>query len=232
MTPKASFTTKTSASSGWIEKVSRGLYLSCTQNKCFSPRKKIRPLLIAGEAKHFSPNEFCATRSKESPGLITLTTPSSLNVGRRRARGLAVERVFFFEGRLEDDFLPEDPAGVALQAKQDALFAFGQAGDGEQFVFPNDWGRMAQAGYFRSPGYVARRGPMHRRLFFKAGAIAARSTPARPVFRPCFRTERGDGDERHQEPQPGLGGRGDNSHVILADQLPRPVFRSHADGQA
>ena len=155
------------------------------------------------------------------------------SVGRRRARCLAVELVFFFERRLEDDFLPEDPAGVAIETKQHALFAFGQTGDGEQFVLPHNWGRMARAGNFRSPGDVARRGPMHRRFFCKARAIAARPPPTGPIFRPCFRTERDDCDERRNEPQSGLGGRrGKNCHAISSSQSPRPVSRSPAGARA
>jgi len=48
------------------------------QNRCFSPRMNICPSLIAGEAKHFSPRAFWATRANSGPGFTTFITPSSL----------------------------------------------------------------------------------------------------------------------------------------------------------
>src|SRR6185295_18614570 len=45
------------------------------QNRCFSPRMNMRPLLMAGEAKVFSPIWFCATSSNSRPARTTFITP-------------------------------------------------------------------------------------------------------------------------------------------------------------
>src|SRR5947208_2800383 len=85
---------------------------------------------------------------------------------------------------MEDGSLPKALAVAPVEARQDALLLFIAASDEEDAILPDDWRGMAAARHWRFPGQIQARLaiPLRRNTSFEARAIAARTSPRRPVF--------------------------------------------------
>lgn len=117
-------------------------------------------------------------------------------VGQRRARGMAVEPVFLFQGCPQHRAPPKDFAATAVDAQQQSLAGVALGRNDEDAIFPDDGRAVAGAGDGRFPGDVTALGvPVRGNAGFPTAAVAAGSAPAGPVFGP-----RGDGrDEQLDE---------------------------------
>ena len=105
-----------------------------------------------------------------------------LAVGGRRAGGVAVLGVDLLQRPLDDGLLPEDLARGAIEAQQHALEFLRQGGDREDAVAPDDR-RGVPAARARSVFQTALANvPVGRHVLLQAGAVAARTAPAGPVF--------------------------------------------------
>src|SRR4051812_21299942 len=93
-------------------------------------------------------------------------------IGDGSAGGVTVELVLVLERRGEDGFLPEDVAGLAVEAEEHAVLGVGEGGDGEDLVLPNNGRGVAEAGEFGFPKDVAGGAPVEGKVGFQAGAVA------------------------------------------------------------
>ena len=115
-------------------------------------------------------------------------------VRHRRARSVAVEPVNLLHRRFEDDLAPEDLAADAVEAEEGAFALFG--GDEKDPVLPDHRRGVADPGDRRLPQRVRRGVELHRQIgSLRDRAVAARTTPARPIFR----GGEGAGEENEEE---------------------------------
>jgi len=95
---------------------------------------------------------------------------------------VAVEPVDLLHRRFEDDLAPEDLSAGAIEAEEGAFALFG--GDEKDPVLPDHRRGMADPGDRRLPDRVGRGIEFHRQIgSISDRAVAARTTPPRPVFR-------------------------------------------------
>ena len=100
----------------------------------------------------------------------------------QRAGSATLLRLFGFQRGIDHDLLRDDLASLPIEAKQDAIPAFHKSRGQEDPVAPDDRPGVAPARQGRLPCDVVAATPFRRDIGFKAGAIAARASPSRPVF--------------------------------------------------
>ena len=115
----------------------------------------------------------------------------------RGAGGVHVQGVLLFQGCGQDGPGPEDASSLAILAKQLPFFCVGQGCDREDSVVKDNWGGVPRAGEGCLPNQVAGTAPMDWNCRLEAGAIAARSAPAWPIF--GSRVDGGRGDQGDQQ---------------------------------
>ncbi len=97
---------------------------------------------------------------------------------------MAVEAVSSF-GRCNQHLaLPEELARFRFEAQQQSLFGLLDRGGQEDAITPDNRRRMAFAGYGCLPEDVIGIAPADGYGGFEAAAVAPRTPPAGPVFRP------------------------------------------------
>src|SRR5439155_5660942 len=78
-------------------------------------------------------------------------------IRRRRARRVAVQRMFFLQGRLEHGLVPENFSALSVETEQHALLLLKKSAHGKEPVTPHNRRGMAVTGNFSFPDYVADR---------------------------------------------------------------------------